>query len=108
MSILLITSDAPLKSSSIFNPQIIAGTKATFVNMEYLPPISLLCSNNKQLFSFAIVKRGESVNYVMIKVFEKNFWTLFTSIAFWYKQENCDSVSGVEPDFEITIKPVKS
>ena len=61
----------------------IAGTIPTLVNIEYLPPTSLWCSNSKQLLSFAILKSGDSLNSVMIKVFEKNASTLLASVAFW-------------------------
>ena len=61
----------------------IAGTIPTLVNIEYLPPMSLLCSNNKQLLSFAILNKGDSLYSVMIKVLEKKSSTLFASIAFW-------------------------
>ena len=59
-----------------------------FENTENLPPISLWCSNKKQLCSFAILKRGESLNSVIIKVFDIKFCTLLASKAFWYIQEN--------------------
>ena len=65
-----MTCLAPLCISFASNPAIIAGTIPTFEKIEYLPPISSLCSNKRQLFFFAILSKGEALNWVIIKQFE--------------------------------------
>ena len=80
---MLIISAAPLYKLSTFTPDNIAGTIPTLENTEKRPPILLLCSNNKQLFSFPTLYNGDSLNSVIIKIFDRNSSILFFSIANW-------------------------
>ena len=44
----------------------------------------------------------------MIKIFDKNSLSFLFCKELWYIDENCDKVSGVDPDLEIIINPVVS
>jgi len=60
----------------------IAGTIPTLVNIEYLPPTSLWCSNSKQLLSFAILYSSSNLNAWGVCVNNKLF-LLRLNIRFW-------------------------
>ena len=80
----------------------------TLENTEKRPPISFWCSKRRQLFFLAILNSGESLNSVITIMFSFKVFKIFFSFAIFTILPNCDSVSGVLPDLEITIKPVVS
>ena len=102
-----MADNAPACICFTSKPAIIEGIIPTFEKTEYRPPIFFSCFNIVQLLACAIWDRGLILFSVITNTLENNnsklfFWSNISIIL-----ANWLSVSGVEPDLEITIKPVE-